>query len=218
MKGFNYPTATIVFPILEPTAPIVGSRVFLLSNLNIFNLSAFMLIFLFEFSFFSSSRKQDKLFGMKYHNGVVLGNRVRVGPIRKKSEEEKRKKNFIERRVCRIESRRRYNPPTTTTTSCSNNGDVGLFLSHACSMRSLLFGWVYISFVFLLLIFSQRLASCYFYTFDRPTGTNVVFTFHGCGTDRAALQTTHTFFYLRVLGTFFYFFLVLYTTNSKSQP
>jgi hypothetical protein len=151
LKGFNYPTATIVFPILEPTAPIVGSRVFLLSNLNIFNLSAFMLIFLFLFSFFfSSSRKQDKLFGMKYHNGVVLGNRVRVGPIRKKSEEEKRKKNFIERRVCRIESRRRYNPPPPPPPAQTMGTSVCFF--HTLVPCALCCSGVYISFVFLLLI------------------------------------------------------------------
>jgi hypothetical protein len=142
---------------------------------------------------------------MKYHNGVVLGNRVRVGPIRKKSEEEKRKNFFIERRVCRIESRRRYNPPTTTTTSCSNNGDVGLFLSHACSMRSLLFGCLYFfRFPSSYLVSAWRRV-IFTHLIDRPEQMSFSLSMDVVQTGRPYRRRIR-FSTLEVLGTFFFIF------------
>ena len=67
-------------------------------------------------------------------------------------------------------------PPPHTRSSSSNNGHVVCFFHTLVLLLLLLLSMFHFSF----LLFSQRLASCYFYTFDRPTGTNVVFTFHGC--------------------------------------
>lgn len=74
--------------------------------------------------------------------------------------------------------------------------------------------WVYIYSIYIYIslspspfpffLFSQRLASCYFYTFDRPTGTNAVFTFHGC-VGRQTGKRCFIFFSVEYLVPFFVF-------------